>query len=294
MLDLAPEISTFVRVIERGSFAAVATEKGYTASGVSRMISRLEQSLGTKLLFRSTRQLSLTPEGEAFLPHARRIMETIEQAAAELSKSTGSPKGHIRINCGTAFASYKLAPMLPEFTRCYPDISLDVAVTDQRVNPVSSQADITIRVGALADSGLISIPMGSVVRIIAASPAYIEQHGMPRKAAHLKDHNCLLLRGFPDQAFWPFSENGKQIKVPVSGSIVSDSAETLLRAAIAGAGIIRLGDFLGAEALKSGQLCPILTDTHVASKQPITCLVQPGRKTLPTVRAFLDFLRLNI
>lgn len=293
MLGLAPEIVIFVRVVERGSFAAVATEKGYTASGVSRMISRLEDSLGTKLLFRSTRNLSLTPEGEAFLLHAQRILEAIELAGSELSNATGSPRGHIRINCGTAFANHKLAPMLPEFTKNYPNVSLDVAVTDQRVDPVSSQADVTIRVGDLADSGLVAIPLGHVARVIAASPDYISKHGMPREASDLLNHNCLLLRGFPNQASWPFVENEKHIKVAVSGTITSDSAETLLRAAVAGAGIIRLGDFLGAEALASGQLCSILTDTHIRSEQPINALVQPGRQSLPRVRALLDFLKSN-
>lgn len=293
MSGLAPEISTFVRVVERGSFAAVANEKGYTASGVSRMISRLEHSLGTKLLFRSTRQLSLTPEGEAFLPHAQRVLEIIELAGAEISYSTGSPQGKIRINCGTAFANHRLAPMLPEFTKRYPNIFLDIAVTDQRVDPVFSQADVTIRVGDLADSGLISIPLGKVARVIAASPNYIAKHGTPCEASDLSDHNCLLLSGFPGQSSWPFVKNGRHIKVSVSGTITSDSAETLLRAAVAGVGIIRLGDFLGAEALASGQLCSVLTDTHIRSEQPITALVQPGRQSLPRVRALLDFLRLR-
>ncbi|WP_227272410.1 LysR family transcriptional regulator [Roseobacter weihaiensis] len=294
MFELAPEIDAFVRVVERGSFAAVATEKGYTASGVSRMISRLENSLGAKLLFRSTRKLSLTPEGEAFLPHAQRILEAIELAGAELSNSTGSPRGHIRINCGTAFANHKLAPILPEFAKTHPNVSLDVAVTDQRVDPVSSQADVTIRVGDLVDSGLVAIPLGHVARIIAASPDYISMRGMPREASDLLNHNCLLLRGFPNQASWPFVENGKHIKVTVAGTITSDSAETLLCAAVAGTGIIRLGDFLGAEALASCQLCSILTDTHIRSEQPINALVQPGRQSLPRVRALLDFLKSKI
>jgi len=280
-----------VRVLECGSFAAVAAEKGYTSSGVSRMISRLEDSLGTKLLFRSTRQLSLTPEGEAFLPHARRILAAIEIAGAELSKTAGSPRGHIRINCGTAFAHHRLAPMLPEFAELYPDISLDIAVTDQRIDPVVGQADVTIRVGDLADSSLLSIRLGTVARILAASPDYIAKHGAPLSANDLLKHNCLLLSGFPHQANWPFRDNGKPVKVTVKGSLTSDSAETLLRAALAGVGIIRLGDFLGAEALATGRLLPILADIHVQSEQPITALVQPGRQSIPRVRALLDFLK---
>lgn len=291
MSTLAPEIAAFVRVFERGSFAAVAVEKGYTSSGVSRMVSRLEDSLGAKLFFRSTRQLSLTPEGETFLPRARSILEAIEIASGELLADAKSPRGHIRMNCGTAFANYKLAPVLNEFVACYPDISLDISVTDQRVDPVAGQADVTIRVGELTDSSLVAIPLGTVARIIAASPAYLSKHGVPETANDLLNHNCLLLSGFSQQAVWSFREDGKPMKVSVKGAVTSDSAETLLNAALAGVGIVRLGDFLGAEAIASGQLVPILTKTQVPAEQPITALIQPGRQSVPRIRAFLDFLK---
>lgn len=291
MPQLAPEIATFVHVVDRGSFAAVATETGYTSSGVSRAITRLEESLGSKLFFRSTRQLSLTPEGEAFLPRARSILEAIEVASAELSDVSKAPRGPIRLNCGTAFANHKLAPLLPSFAALYPHISLDIQVTDHRIDPVANQADVTIRVGDLADSSLVAIPLGTVARVIAASPDYLARHGEPQTGQDLQAHNCLLLQGFPQQAMWPFREKGKPIKVSVKGNVTSDSAETLLHAALSGAGIIRLGDFLGADALASGRLVPILTKTHDPTEQPITALVQSGRQSVPRVRALLDFLK---
>ncbi|WP_407496457.1 LysR family transcriptional regulator [Pseudooceanicola sp. MF1-13] len=294
MFDLAPEIAAFVRVVERGSFAAVAAETGYTSSGVSRMVSRLETTLGTKLLFRSTRQLSLTSEGEAFLPRAKSILEAIEVAGAELSAVATTPRGHVRLNCGTAFANHKLAPLLAKFTTSYPDISLDISVSDHRIDPIADRADITIRVGDLADSTLVAIPMGSVSRVIAASPAYLAAHGEPKTPKDLVRHECLLLGGFLHQAVWPFRENGKPVSVKVRGQLTSDSAETLLRAAVSGAGIVRLGDFLGAEALASGDLVPLLTAFHEAGRQPITALVQPGRQSLPRIRAILDYLKAHI
>ncbi len=291
MTQLAPEITTFVRVVDLGSFAAVASETGYTPSGVSRMVSRLEDSLGTKLFFRSTRHLTLTPEGETFLHRARSILEVIEVAADELSDCADTPSGHIRLNCGSAYANHKLGPVLAEFSELYPHISLDVSVTDQRVDPVSEQADVTIRVGELSDSSLIAVPLGIVTRIIAASPSYLAKHGAPQTAHDLLAHNCLLLSGFPHQAAWPFWENGKLIKVTVSGNLHSNSAETLLHAALSGAGMIRLGDFLGADALASEQLVPILTETHDQTEQPISALVQAGRQSVPRIRALLDFLK---
>ena len=291
MSHLAPEIAAFVQVVERGAFAAVASDKGYTSSGVSRMISRLEDNLGSKLLFRSTRQLSLTPEGETFLPRARSILEAIEIASDELSDGGAAPRGHIRLNCGTAFANHKLAPVLPEFSAHHPHISLDIAVTDQRIDPVAGQTDVTIRVGDLADSSLVAVPLGTVARIIAASPAYLAEHGEPTAARDLLDHNCLLLSGFPHQATWPFREGGNPIKISVKGNLTSDSAETLLHAALAGAGVIRLGDFLGEQALATCQLVPILNEIHDPVEQPITALVQPGRQSVPRIRALLDFLK---
>ena len=170
-------------------------------------------------------------------------------------------------------------------------ISLGISVTDHRVDPVADQADITIRVGDLADSTLVAVPLGSVSRVIAASPAYLAAHGEPKTPQELIQHECLLLRGFPQQAIWPFRENGKPVSVKVRGQLASDSAETLLRAAVSGAGIIRLGDFLGAEALASGQLVPLLTRFHETGRQPITALVQPGRQSLPRIRAILGFLK---
>ncbi len=291
MSQLAPEIAAFVRVVELGSFAAVAMETGYTSSGVSRMVSRLEAGLGTKLIFRSTRQLSLTPEGETFLVRARSILEAIETARTELSDAMEAPRGQIRLNCGTAFANHRLAPVLGKFAAFYPDISLNISVTDYRVDPVADQADITIRVGELADSGLVAVPLGTVARVIAASPAYLATHGEPKAPQELLNHNCLLLSGFPQQASWPFRDKGRPFTVSVTGHLSSDSAETLLHAALSGAGIIRLGDFLGSDALASGQLVPILTQTHVPGKQAIVALVQPGRQSVPRIRAFLEFLK---
>lgn len=291
MPHLAPEIAAFIRVVEGGSFAAVASDTGYTSSGVSRMITRLEEKLGTKLFFRSTRRLSLTAEGEAFLPRARSILEAIEVASDELSEVSATPRGHVRLNCGTAFANHKLAPFLRKFRELFPHISLNISVTDLRVDPVTDQTDVTIRVGDLEDSSFVAVPLGKVARVIAASSDYLQKNGEPQTPSDLGDHNCLLLSGFPHQAAWPFFENGQSTRVTVKGCLTSDSAETLLQAALSGAGIIRLGDFLGADALASGQLVPILTKVHDPTEQPITALVQPGRQSIPRVHALLEFLK---
>ena len=291
---LVPEIAIFVRTLELGTFAAVAKETGFTSSGISRMISRLEGSLGAKLLYRSTRRLGLTPEGEAFLSYARTILSVVEAAEADVSKVMGRPRGHLRVNCGTAFANHKLAPLLPVLLEKYPEITVEMAVSDRRTDPIAEQTDITIRVGPLVDSDLIAIRLGTVRRVIAASPQYLAVRGTPSNAHDLADHECLLLTGFPQQALWPMYDGDKRVEIAVKGSVTSDSADALLHAAIAGVGIIRLGDFLGTQALASGMLVPLLADCHDDDPQPITALVLPGRQSIPRIREFVDFLKHSV
>jgi DNA-binding transcriptional LysR family regulator len=278
------DIAFFARTVDLGTFAAVGAEAGLTASGVSRIVTRLESRLGTKLLHRTTRKLVLTQEGETFLAHARSILGAVEAAEAAVASAHGRPRGHLRLNTGTAFSRYKLARLLPELT-------IDLSVSDRRIDPIANQIDVTIRVGPLAHSELIAARIGEVRRVIVASPRYLERHGTPVTAADLLKHNCLLLSGFARLAQWPMFEDGNRIMMTPKGNITSDSAEVLWDLALAGIGIVRLGDFLGAEALAKGQLVSLLSDCHDDDPQPITALILPGRQTLPRVRALLDFLK---
>ncbi len=288
------DIACFVRTVDLGSFAAVGAEIGLTASGVSRIVTRLEDRLGVKLLHRTTRRLALTPEGETFLAHARGILSAVEAAEAAVASTHGRARGHIRLNSGTAFAKHKLARLLPDFFAQYPDITIDLSVNDQRIDPISERVDVTIRVGPLHDSELIAVRLGEVRRIIAASPRYLAAHGIPQKPADLLRHNCMLLSGFSRLSRWPLFENGKRVLVAAKGNVTSDSAELLLDLALAGIGILRLGDFLGESALAQGQLIPLLTDCHDDDPQPLTALLLPDRQSIPRVRALVDFLKARL
>ena len=288
------DTTCFVRTVDLGSFAAVGAETGLTPSGVSRIITRLESRLGVKLLHRTTRRLSLTPEGETFLAHARGILRAVEAAEAAVASTHGRARGHIRLNSGTAFAKHKLARLLPDFFAQYPDITIEVSVSDQRIDPISERVDVTIRVGPLADSELIAVRLGEVRRVIAASPHYLAAHGTPQKPADLLRHNCLLLSGFSRLSQWPLFENSKRVLIAAKGNVTSDSAELLLDLALAGTGILRLGDFLGESALTQGQLIPLLADCHDDDPQPITALLLPDRQSIPRVRALVDFLKARL
>jgi DNA-binding transcriptional LysR family regulator len=291
---LTPELHLLVRLSDQGTFAAVAEETGLTPSGVSRMVSRLEQRVGMKLLHRSTRKLTFTPEGQILLGYARQMLALAEAAACDVSQAHGAVKGHLRVNCGTAFARHKLAPLLPKFLCRYTDVTVDVSVCDHRIDPVEKRIDVTIRVGFLEDSDLIAARLGTVRRIIAASPAYLARRGTPTTIADLMNHDCLLLTGFSGQAMWPLIKDGKTVETAVRGTVTSDSADTLLRMAIEGVGIIRMGDFLGEKALADGRLVELFKDRHDADPKPISMLILPGRQNIPRIRAFIDFLKDNI
>jgi DNA-binding transcriptional LysR family regulator len=290
-MQLTDDIATFVRTVDLGTFAAVGEDAGLSASAVARIVSRLEGRLGVKLLARSTRRLTLTQEGETYLQHARAIVSAVEVAAAEVGISS-RPRGLVRVNTGSAFARHRLVHWLPVFQAQYPDITLDLRVSDQRGDPDLEQTDITIRVGPLADSNLVLIPLGTVKRVIAASPAYLARRAAPQQPRDLLAHNCLLLSGFAHLARWPMWEGGQRILLNVKGSITCDSADVLLDMALAGLGIARFGDFLAEAALADGRLVPLLGACHDSDPQPLSALVLPGRQHIPRVRVLIDFLKL--
>ncbi len=289
-MSLESDLAVFVRLVDLGTFAAVASELGLTGSGTSRIVTRLERRLGTKLLQRSTRRLILTQEGERFLQHARLIVMAIEEAEAAVASSAGKPSGTVRINTGTAFAKHRLVPLLPAFLKAFPDVRIELTVSDRRIDPIAEQIDITVRVGPLADSELVAVKLGEVRRVIVASPTYLRANGRPKQPTDLTKHNCLLLAGHPRLAEWPMVDNGRMSAVRVTGNVQCDSAEAQLDLATAGVGIARVGDFLGEPAIADGRLVPLLGDFHFADLQPITALVLPARRFLPRVRAVVDAL----
>jgi DNA-binding transcriptional LysR family regulator len=284
------DIGLFVSVVESGSFSAAAQASGLTPSAVSKAITRMEDRLGVRLLQRTTRRLALTQEGETMLARGKEILAAIESAEAEVTANRGRPRGLVKLNTGTAFAKHRLAPVMTEFHARYPDITLELSISDRRVDVIAEQADIAVRTGPLGDSTLIARRIGAMQRVICASPDYLRRNGRPETPRDLANHNCLVLAGFSRLAQWPMRENGQTVLMNVRGSVTTDSAELLLDLALAGLGIVRFGDFLAEDALADGRLVPLLQDFHLTDPQPITALMPPGRQTLPRVRATVDFL----
>lgn len=283
-------MAAFVRVVERGSFAGAAADLGVTPSALSKLVTRIEERLGVRLLTRSTRKLTLTAEGDLFAQRSRDILASIESAEAEVTASRTVPRGNVHVSVGTAFARRKLAPYIPEFMARYPEITLQIDLSDRQVDLVAEQVDVAIRSGALADSTLVARKILDAKRVICASPAYLKKHGTPKTPGDLRQHTCLVITGFAALSQWPFRTNEGINRLAISGPFMTDNADLLLDMAIAGLGISRLADFMMADAVREGKLVPLLTDMHLDEPFPIHALTVPGRHRAPRIKAFIDFL----
>lgn len=289
-MDATSDLRVFVRVLDRGNFSLAASDLGITPSAVSKLVSRLEDRLGVRLLERSTRRLALTPEGETFLLRARRIVADIEEAEAEVARVRGAPRGKLRINSGTAFGLHQLAPSLAEFLARYPEIDIELSITDRLVDLIEEQSDIAVRSGHIPEGPFIQRKVADLQRVICAAPAYLEQRGVPQVAADLKGHDCIVVAG-PGLNRWPFKSRGGIDIVEVRPRVTTDDAEAAVRLAIEGAGIIRLSDVIVGAPLRDGKLVALLTDVHHVEPFPLSAIYPAGRHRLPRVAVFLDYIQ---
>jgi DNA-binding transcriptional LysR family regulator len=280
-MDSAVAMRAFARVVERGSFSAAADDLGLTPSAVSKLITRLEDRLGVRLLHRTTRRLSLTPEGETYHLRARDILTAIADADAEVSRAGQTPRGRLRVNCITAFALHQLVPALPEFiTRC-PEVKIELVVSDRVIDLLAENADIAIRTGLVADPSLVARKIADVARGLYASPAYLERRGVPNNPDQLRDHDCIVLSLIPSSHHWQFRDRGEVKGFDIVIRVLVDSAEAALRLAIAGGGIARVGEVLVRDAIREGRLVPVLADCYIAERTPLSVVYPLGRHRIP-------------
>jgi DNA-binding transcriptional LysR family regulator len=283
------DMLVFARVIERGSFAAAAETLGITPSAVSKIVTKLERRLGVRLLHRTTRRLSLTPEGEVYRLRARDILAAIDAAEVEVSRGQMA-QGRLRVNSFATFALQHLAPALPSFIAQYPKVEIELAVTDRIVDLLAENADVALRTGAIDDPSVVVRKIAHVERGIFASPDYLSRRGAPKTFDELTAHDCIKLTSNSAGHRWLFQEDGAVKVFDVKGLITVDNTEAALQLALAGVGIVRLGDMVVSNAVRDGRLVQLLTDRHVVEPIQFSAIYPLGRQHMPKVRAFIDFL----
>lgn len=288
--ERAEEMTVFVRAVELGGFSSAARALGLTPSAVSKSISRLEDRLGVRLLNRTTRSLTTTPEGETFLERSRRILADIDEAEQEITRFRTAPRGLLRLHVSVAFGLHQLPPVLPAFLARYPEVRLDITMSDRVPDFAEEGIDVAVRSGEVPDENLIARRICLMERVICAAPSYLRKHGTPRTPDDLLGHNCLLVTSQPNLADWPFDTSEGLRNVKVGGTVTANNAETAVQLAILGLGVIRLGDIIVGDPLRRKQLVPLLQRAHHVEPVPIHALYLPGRHRSPKVAAMVDFL----
>ena len=289
-INRSGEIEVFVRVVEAGSFSAAARALRMTPSAVSKLIARLEARLGTHLVHRSTRKLTITPEGRQFYEGSVRVLADMDEAE-RAATADAAPRGRVAINTSVSFGVHVLLPLLPDFAEAHRQVALDIEMTDRVVDLIDERADVAIRWGPLPASDLVARPLGQTGQAIVGAPAYFAQHGTPRTPKELDGHRQLdftYRRRVPD---WPLVANGRALDVPVRAQLRAGDGEALRHLALAGAGLARLSRYQVQGDLDAGRLVPVLETYNPHDMAPIHAvyLGKPGR--LPArVRVVLDFL----
>ncbi|MDZ7927965.1 MAG: LysR family transcriptional regulator [Agrobacterium sp.] len=297
MDNRAGEMEVFVAAAELGSFSAAGRRLKLSPSAVSKLVTRIEDRLGTRLLARSTRVVTLTPEGEIYLTRARRILADIadtEQIVAGGGKVV--PRGLLRVNATLGFGERYLLPLAPEFLALYPEIELDISLTDGVISLIEERTDIAIRSGGMADSSLKARKLQEVRRVIVASPAYIEKHGMPEKPQDLAQHNCISFNFSRNLNEWPFRDPGEAdvYRLPVTGNASVNSGMAMRKLCLSGLGLGRVGEFHVEPDIEAGLLVPVLEGYNPGDMEVIHAVYAGHDHLAARVRAFINFVAAKV
>lgn len=291
-MDRLEGMRLFVQVAEMGSFAAVAQRMNVSRSAVTRQLAALEAHLGSKLIARSTRRLSLTAAGAGYLEKCREILALVAAAEADLTDDRQAPRGHIRVTLPLSFGIRRLMPLFGEFMNANPEIALELEFNDRRVNLIEGGFDLAIRIADRLDPGDVARKIGGSGGVIAAAPVYLARRGRPQHPRDLSAHECFgyLLA---NRSSWSFLIDGEQRWFPVAGRLQANNGDALVAAAIQGLGIARAPTFIAEEAVRAGKL-EILLPAYPTPALGIYA-VYPGNRHVPhRVRALVDFLAARI
>lgn len=289
-MDISSELGFFVLLAKLGSLSAAAREMGMTPPAATKRLMQMEQRLGVRLVNRSTRRTSLTSEGETYLAQATQILADIRDMEESVSSSRAEPKGLLRVNATLGFGRTGIAPLVSAFALKYPEVEVQLQLTDRAINLVEEAYDLGIRFGELPDTRLSARKILSNRRFLCASPGYLTQHGAPQAPDELTRHRCILHRQNDDAfATWRLSKGRKSETVKVRGCLSSNDGDVALGWALDGHGILLRSEWDLAKYLDSGRLQAVLPDYTLPSAD--LYVYYPSRQHQPAkVRAFIDFL----
>ena len=296
MMENIKTMRLFLQVVQAGSLSAGSRQSGLSPASVSRQMTALEDDLGVKLLHRTTRKLSLTEAGKVYLERAERLLQDLDDLRDTVNQLAVRPRGNLRIQSRTSLGSQHVAPLIPQFLEHYPDLKIDLWLTDIDLDLSEHGIDLAIRTGDATDSALTSHHLASSPRVVCASPKYWAQHGRPTTPAALTDHNCLTYRfefGAP-AALWQFrDQHGSSTDLKVSGNFQTNNGEALRVATLSGMGVALLPGWSVMEHLQSGALQRVLSDyeTTVSDLDFGIYAVYPSQRNLSVkTRLFIDHL----
>ncbi len=290
-MDRFKELTTFVEVAQRGSLSAAAREEGITPAMVGRRIDQLEERLGVKLFKRSTRKVTLTPEGSTFYEDCHRLLDELRSAEDALTVGTKNASGRLIVTAPTAFGRRHIAPHLPAFLAEHPRLAITLHLSERLVDLKNERFDLAIRIADMKSADLIAAKLARNHRVVCASPAYFKRAGKPKALAELAKHNCLVTSTEDGTAdTWSFVEKGKPVAVKVAGNLQCNDGEVLTRWAISGEGLAWRSAWEVSEEVKRGRLVTALDDYAFPGNNIYA--VYPERRLLPAkVRFFIEFLR---
>ncbi|WP_371763518.1 LysR family transcriptional regulator [Massilia sp.] len=287
-MDRLEAMSILLAVVDAGSLSGAARRLGMPLPTVSRKVAELEAHLRARLLHRTTRQLSLTEAGAAYVAACRRILDDVGEAERIATGEYGAPKGELTVTAPIVFGRLHIVPVVAEFLAQYPEIRIKLLLTDRVVHLMEEQIDVALRIGELPDSTLVASRVGTVRTVVCASPAYLAQRGVPAGPEALAAHDCIGFDVLESRRAWVFGDGKSTVSVPVIPRLEVNTAEAAIAAATLGVGLIRVLSYQVADAVGNGALGVILRDYEPAPL-PVS-LVHKGQTPLPRkLRAFLDF-----
>ena len=293
-INRSGEMEVFTRVVELGGFSAAARALAMTPSAVSKLVGRLEARLGVRLLNRSTRQVQLTAEGGVFYERSVRVLADLAEAERGAA-ANDAPRGRLSVNANVPFGEAVLLPLVPAFLERYPDVTLDIVLTDEVIDLIEHRTDVAVRAGPLKSSALVARKLGATRKAILASPGYLARRGVPRVPADLAQHNCLGFNRTRTLNGWPLLDDGKLVTIPAVGNTQVSDGASLQRLAVAGVGLARLALFHARDDIAAGRLVPVLEAFNPGDLEEIHAVFLGHGGYLPArVRAFLDFLVENV